>query len=152
MSSFRTVSPTTGRLFGSLVRWSRCGRDIITSRRLRRLRSQGSRCWSGCHALMTTHEPPGSLEKELDARILAKRSWRRNGKRGFDPPERFTAYLGAIRWNCVNSTNPRLFRSPSRAGIDVTFYQLEPLRKALTLRRVNLFIADDVGFGKTIKA
>jgi hypothetical protein len=91
-------------------------------------------------------------EKEVDARILDEGAWRRNGKRGFDPPERFAAYLSAIRWNCVTSTNPRLFQAPFRAGIDVTFYQLEPLRKALALPRVNLFIADDVGLGKTIEA
>ena len=91
-------------------------------------------------------------EKEVDARILAEGSWLSNGKRGFDAPERFAAYLSAIRWNCVTSTNPRLFQSPFRAGIDITFYQLEPLRKAPALPRVNLLIADDVGLGKTIEA
>jgi hypothetical protein len=34
-------------------------------------------------------------EKEVDARILAEGSWRRNGKGGFDPPERFAAYFQA---------------------------------------------------------
>jgi SNF2 family DNA or RNA helicase len=91
-------------------------------------------------------------ERELDAEILSAEAWDTLADRGFDPPRRFSAYLHTLRWNCVTATDPNLFQSPFRAGIRLDSYQLEPLRKALRLPRVNLFIADDVGLGKTIEA
>ncbi|HLT36628.1 MAG TPA: DISARM system SNF2-like helicase DrmD, partial [Enhygromyxa sp.] len=73
----------------------------------------------------------------------------------FDPVPRFAAYYHALQWNCVTTaTKPEDERvqAPFRAGIAVMQHQLVPLQKVLALPRANLFIADDVGLGKTIEA
>jgi superfamily II DNA/RNA helicase len=91
---------------------------------------------------------------EFDARILDDEAWKSIGdaRKDFDPPRHFAAFYNTVRWNCITATDPTLFQAPFRAGIQIDPFQLEPLRLALRLPRVNLFIADDVGLGKTIEA
>lgn len=78
-----------------------------------------------------------------------------------DSPEKFGAYIDALRWSSQGTymldgdtvsyrESPLL--SPSFSAVQVEDYQLYPTFQALSMPRVNLLLADDVGLGKTIEA
>ena len=70
----------------------------------------------------------------------------------FDPPRVFDAFPGCrglgFRFQCRRQGAA----SPFRSGVEVDDYQLDPVVRALSMPRVNLLVADDVGLGKTIEA
>lgn len=88
-------------------------------------------------------------EIEIGAQVYEKAELPKFG--GFDAPERFEAFVDAVRWGAISSADAKALQSPFRSGITIEEYQLDPVVRALRMPRINLLIADDVGLGKTIE-
>ncbi|MFF0284266.1 DISARM system SNF2-like helicase DrmD [Rhodococcus aetherivorans] len=91
-------------------------------------------------------------ELEAGRRILDAATLPDLSRGKFDEPATLGAFLDALRWGAVTNAETTVLQAPFRAGIAIEDYQLEPVTRALTMPRVNLLVADDVGLGKTIEA
>ena len=89
-------------------------------------------------------------EIEPGAKILEKAGLPIIG--GYDPNYKLEAFLDAVQWGAASNADRQSLQAPFRSGITIEDYQLDPLVRAISMARVNLLIADDVGLGKTIEA
>ena len=93
-----------------------------------------------------------SIVWELEPGVACLEKAQLPALKAFDPPLIFDAFLDAVAWGSVSSADDKALQAPFRSGVEVDDYQLDPVVRALSMPRVNLLIADDVGLGKTIEA
>jgi superfamily II DNA or RNA helicase len=93
-----------------------------------------------------------SVVWEIEPGVISVEKTQIPALKDFDPPRVFDAFLDAVAWGSVSSADDKALQAPFRSGVEVDDYQLDPVVRALSMPRVNLLIADDVGLGKTIEA
>lgn len=103
--------------------------------------------------LIWEHEPQASL---LEPTTLPKV----DATDSMNPTE-FDALQRAARWGALSPFLPieglegwqkQLYSSPFFGAVQVEEFQLLPLSRALSMSRISLLLADDVGLGKTVEA
>jgi len=97
-------------------------------------------------------------ERERRAELLGSLEFPNVGRTNPENPEKYAAFVDAQHWmNAADIVSPQAGgESPMtaawRSAVQVEDYQLAVVQKALTMPRVRLLLADDVGLGKTVEA
>lgn len=91
------------------------------------------------------------LEREVDFEVLPENTLPDIGN-SLDSPTVFDSFVNALRWTNKSILGGEVIRAPFYGSIQQQNFQLEPVVKALSMPRISLLIADDVGLGKTIEA